>query len=247
MYKRQAIAVTTTTPTGLKSSTGVGVDVIFDFNENDASGSYITDTIKAINGTLAFITSNISMALVNVYNSGHDISNQFTLENQGLGGYRIKTTTEFVADANPNANSYAFNIEVSQTVSGNTYVYPFYLKAGISNTVPTITPVAPATCGGVLAATISGARDNKIATFNGVNGSASTNLNTQDLTWGIRNSDGTLYDGTAFELRDPTTPTAGQKELWVKSATAAATYTKKVRVMDGPGAYVDCQLTFTIT
>jgi hypothetical protein len=242
-----AIAVTTTTPTGLKSSTGVGVDVIFDFNENDASGSYITDTIKAINGTPAFITSNISMALVNVYNSGHDISNQFTLENQGLGGYRIKTTTEFVADANPNANSYAFNIEVSQTVSGNTYVYPFYLKAGISNTVPTITPVAPATCGGVLAATISGARDNKIATFNGVNGSASTNLNTQDLTWGIRNSDGTLYDGTAFELRDPTTPTAGQKELWVKSATAAATYTKKVRVMDGPGAYVDCQLTFTIT
>ena len=32
-----AIAVTTTTPTGLKSSTGVGVDVIFDFNEKDSS------------------------------------------------------------------------------------------------------------------------------------------------------------------------------------------------------------------
>mgnify|MGYP003109121381 FL=1 len=242
-----AIAVTTTTPTALKSSTGVANDVVFDFNENDASGTLITDTIKAINGAAAFITSNISMALVNVYNGDRDITNQFSLENQGSGGYKIKTTTEFVADAIPRFNNYVFNIEVSQTVSANTFVYPFKLSTTIQNTAPTITPVAPASCGGTLAAAISSASDTKIATFNGVNGSVSTKLNTQDLIFSIRNADGTAYTGVDFELRDPTTPTFGQKELWVNSGTAAAAYTKKIRLMDGPGAYVDCQLTFTIT
>ena len=242
-----SIAATTTTPTALKSSTGVANDVVFDFNENDTSGTFITDIIKAINGASAFITSDISMALVNVYNGGRDITNQFSLENQGNGGYKIKTTTEFVADAIPRFNNYIFNIEVSQKVSSNNFVYSFKLSTTIQNTVPTITPVAPATCGGTLAATISSASDNKIATFNGVNGSVSTKLNTQDLIFSIRNADGTAYIGEDFELRDPTTPTFGQKELWVKSGTAALEYTKKIRLMDGPGAYVDCQLTFTIT
>jgi hypothetical protein len=242
-----AIAGTTSYPRSLQSSTGVAVDVVWSFNENDASGSYITDTIKAVNGTPAFISSNISMALTSVYRGESNIVDQFTLENQGSGGYRIKTNTTFVAEAEPELNSYSFGIEVSQTDSGNTYVYPFNLTQNIGNTAPTVTPVAPAVCGGTLAATISGVSDNLIATFDGINGSANTNFNTQDLIWSIRESSGSLYTGTDFELRDPTTPNAGRKELWVTSGTAAGTYTQLVRTMDGPGAYTDCELTFTIT
>jgi hypothetical protein len=234
-------------PSTIIDASGVP-NVVFDFNENDTSGTYITPNgFIIVDAAGANITSDISVILANVYSGGNEITKQFTIEPQGSGQFKLKTTTTFVADADPKLNKYTFNIEVSESFGSNTYIYPLYLDTTISNTAPTITPVAPATCGGTLAGSISSAADTKIATFNGVNGSASTILNTQDLVWGIRNSDGTPYTGVAFELRDPTTPTAGQKELWVNSGAAAATYTKKVRTMDGPGAYVDCQLTFTIT
>ena len=237
-------------PSTIIDASGVP-NVVFDFNENDTSGTYITTNgFKIKDASGADITSDISVILANVYSGGNEITKQFTIEPQGSGQFKLKTTTTFVADADPKLNKYTFNIEVSESSGSNTYIYPLYLDTTISNTAPTITPVAPATCGGTLAGSISGAADTKIATFNGVNGSASTILNTQDLVWSIRNddADATPYTGTDFELRDPTTPTAGQKELWVNSGTPAQIDTTlKIRTMDGPGAYVDCALTFTIT
>ena len=75
-------------------------------------------------------------------------------------------------------------------------------------------------------------------------------FNTQDLTFSIRNNDNTAFTETWLELRDPTTPVEGQKELWViaqPKTSNAGTYTKKVRVMDGGGAISSCALTFTIS
>ena len=142
-------------------------------------------------------------------------------------------------------NNYIFNIQVDEgTVETQNN---FQLSTVLQNTGPTITPVAPATCGGNLGVIVARA-DVLAATFDGVNGSSSTTRNTEFLNWSIRNSDGTLYTDGRLELRDPVEPIAGRKELWVlgtRNNVGSKVY--NIRVVDGPGAVADCNVTFSIS
>ena len=242
----------TTSPFALKAATGVGDPIVFDFNENDAINTFITSEFKAIKDPTApaFITSNVEFKLASVFSGNTNVTSQFALVPQGSGGYKIQMKSLFVVGKVVSDRSFLFNIDVDLTSGSNKSTFPFALNATLANTGPTITPVAPASCGGTLAGSISEAQDNKIATFNAVNGSASSVFNTQDLTFSIRNNDNTAFTETWLELRDPTTPVEGQKELWViaqPKTSNAGTYTKKVRVMDGGGAISSCALTFTIS
>ena len=240
----------TTSPFGLRAATGVSDPIVFDFNENDAIDTSITPTFKAIANPSApaFITSNITMTLSSVLRGNSNVLSQFTLVDEGSGGYSIKTNSTFACSNIPNNRNYIFNIQVDTVSGGNTLTNNFQLNTVLQNTAPTLLETTPGIACGDDLGNIVASSDVLVATFSAVNGSASTTLNTDFLSWIIQNSDGTLYTGGILELRDPITPEAGRKELWVRGSRGTYSSTQyNVRVIDGPGAVADCNLTFSIS
>ncbi|MGI9555248.1 MAG: hypothetical protein ACR2M9_00085, partial [Cyanophyceae cyanobacterium] len=180
-------------PTGFRLSSDINAPVVYSQNENMAIGTDVTGDFKVINGTPAFITSNVVVTLASVVdlNNADRTSNFKLVAGSTAGSYKIQTDSFFAFLNNIGSRSFIFNLNVN--VSGaNKSSTNFTINGSLSNTAPTAsaTPVSPVNRNLTSPPLLT---QHYITTVTAFNGSASTStLRENDLTFTVRDSGGTI-------------------------------------------------------
>ena len=176
-------------PTGLRLSSDINAPIVYSQNENMAVGTDVTGDFKAINGTPAFITSDIVITLASVTDlNNNDRTSDFKLvAGTTAGSYKIQTNTLFAFLNDIGSRSFVFNLNVN--VSGaNKSSTNFTLNGSLSNTTPTATrnPLGDININLTSPPLLT---QHYVTTVTAYNGSASTgSLREDDLTFTVRDS-----------------------------------------------------------
>ena len=232
-------------PTGLRLSTGVSNNIVYSQNENMAVGSDVTGDFKVINGTPAFITSDIVVTLASVVDlNGADRTSDFKLvAGSTPASYKLQTDTLFAFLNDIGSRSFVFNLNVN--VSGaNKSSTNFNINGSLSNTTPTASasPVSPETLTLTSPPLLT---QHYVTTVTAFNGSASTgSLREDDLTFTIRDSGGTIT--TNFFLVPTSNNTVDVYLAWPTSP-GSGTYNIIIRVRDAGADIVDVPFQVIVT
>jgi hypothetical protein len=229
----------------LRLSTGVTDSIVYSQNENMAVGTDVTGDFKAINGTPAFITSDIVITLANVTDlNGSDRTSDFKLVAGATpGSYKIQTNTLFAFLNDIGSRSFVFNLNVN--VSGaNKSSTNFTLNGSLSNTTPT----ASASPSGTININLTSPpllTQHYVTTVTAYNGSASTgSLREDDLTFTVRDTS-TGEITTNFFLVSTSNNTVDVYVAW-PTAPPSGTYGVTIRARDGGADIADATVSVVL-
>jgi hypothetical protein len=232
-------------PTGLRLSSNINNPIVYSQNENMAVGADVTDDFKVINGTPAFINSDIVVTLASVTDlNGADRTSDFNLvSGAAAASYKIQTNTLFAFLNDIGSRSFVFNLNVN--VSGaNKSSTNFTVNGSLSNTAPTATasPVSPVV---ITLTSPPLLTQHYVTTVTAFNGSASTGtLREDDITFTVRDNTEALT--TDFFLVPTSNNTVDVYLKW-PTGPGSGVYDIIIRARDGGASNIDLPFKVTVT
>ena len=169
-------------------------NVVYSQNEGMVVGSVVTNTFQPKTAANVPITDvNATATLLSVIDGNqNDRSNDFALNTVGNGTFTINTNALFYCGSDTAALTFTFNVEIS--TGGTTLTTSFQ---GVCDNIP------PTWADAVTEITFANTQDQPIvkSLTNCTNGSASSNLDTEELTWEIKKA--TYISGQKFSVSSP--------------------------------------------